>query len=150
MIIREFAEKWFKNKHLLEKYFLSLNIENTWLEYIDIVKALVKFVLNDNEDKYDNYNIDKITVVDDGDYQGTQLFIVPRNTYQPNFDDYIITHNMYGSCSGCDTLLSIIDYRSKTLDKDQVRKLMDLSLHLLQRFQKLRDYVENGFNNGQI
>lgn len=141
MIIKEFAEKWFKNKHLLEKHFSGLNIEDSSLEYIDIVKALVKFVLNDNEEEYYNYNIDNITVVDDGEWQGTQLFIVPRDTYQPSFDEYIITHNVYGSCSGCDTLMSIVEWGNSTLNKNQVRQLMDLSLHLLQRFQKLRDYV---------
>lgn len=140
MIIKEFAEKWFKNKHLLEEYFRDLKSS---LEYVDIVKALVKFVLNDDKAQYgNNYNFDKITVVDDGDYQGTQLFIVPKDTYQPGFDEYIITHNMYGSCSGCDTLLSILGWGTDIMDESKVRELMDLSLHLLQRFQKLRDYIE--------
>jgi hypothetical protein len=51
-----------------------------------------------------------MTVIDDGDYQGTQIFIIPTDTYQPSVKDYVMTDTYYGSCSGCDTLQAISGY----------------------------------------
>ena len=48
-------------------------------EYAKLVRLLFDIVINPyllvNEEN--TYNLDKMIVVDDGDYQGTQLFIIP-------------------------------------------------------------------------
>lgn len=38
------------------------------------------------------FDLSKMTVIDDGDYQGTQIFIIPKDTYQPSVIDYIMTN----------------------------------------------------------
>ena len=43
-----------------------------------------------------------------------------------------------GDCSGCDTLLNIIDfYEEDYPNEEQVKQLMTLSLHLIQRMKPL-------------
>jgi hypothetical protein len=73
--------------------------------------------------------------IDDGDYQGTLLFLIPEDTYQP--DNYYYVKVEYGSCSGCDTLESIRDYDSDTPNDEQVKDYMTLCLHIIQKFKKL-------------
>lgn len=52
-----------------------------------------------------------IHVINDGDWSGTGIFIIPeKDVYQPGIEDYLMTHTYYGSCSGCDTLLNIVDF----------------------------------------
>lgn len=105
--------------------------------YKDIIRGIIIHILNNHIDTEEPSNDIKdfstnITVIDDGDYQGTQIFIIHRNGYQPDVSDYFYTHNYYGSCSGCDTLLGIMTIEDK---KIQVEELMILSLHLIQKFE---------------
>lgn len=104
-------------------------------EYAKLVRLLFEIVINPyllvNEEN--TYNLDKMTVIDDGDYQGTQLFIIPQDTYQPCQWEYVMTHQYYGSCSGCDLLMGITHYDDGQPDDEQLRELMTLCLHLLQR-----------------
>lgn len=61
-----------------------------------------------------------------------------KDVYQPEIEDYLMTHTYYGSCSGCDTLLKIIDfYEEDYPNEEQVKQLMTLSLHLIQRMKPL-------------
>ncbi len=85
-----------------------------------------------------------MTVIDNGDYQGTQIFIVPLNTYQPRAEDYVYTNTYYGSCSGCDTLLAILDYDTdKKPSENQIKDYMTLALHLLQKCKWLESGEED-------
>ena len=60
-------------------------------------------------------------------------------------ESFIITTNDYGSCSGCDTLLSISGYDTEFPSEEQVNEYMTLSLHLVQRmfFCPFLDEEEN-------
>ena len=71
--------------------------------------------------------------MDNGDYQGTLLFLIPCDTYQPSEYEYLLTYVGYGSCSGCDALMSIQsdgDYGEK-LTNGQVRDIMCLCLNII-------------------
>ena len=125
--------QWEKNKHIIEKWFYEL--ENaSYTKYLDIVKFLFENVLKPNEDN--EFDVESITLIDDGDYQGTYLFIIPIETYQPNAKEYYVTTVSYGSCSGCDTLQGIFD-DSDDIDKQKVEDLMSLALHLVQKTKKI-------------
>ena len=81
-----------------------------------------------------------MTVIDNGDYQGTQIFIIPINTYQPGVDEYVYTHTYYGSCSGCDTLQAIQSWDGDELpNEEQVKDYMELALHLLQKCHFMKE-----------
>lgn len=133
-MIQKFVKAWGANKEHLEEHLKTHGMEE-YNEYAKLVRLLFEIVINPyllvNEEN--TYNLDKMTVIDDGDYQGTQLFIIPQDTYQPCQWEYVMTHQYYGSCSGCDLLMGITRYDDGQPDDEQLRELMTLCLHLLQR-----------------
>lgn len=137
-MIKEFVERWDKYKGDLEKYFRNTRQEE-YSDYEDIVKALFKEVINKEEIDGYEFDLDKMTIIDDGDYQGTRIFIIPLDTYQPSVEEYVITNTYYGSCSGCDTLLAISSYVGGIPDEEQVKDYMELALHLLQKCRWLKE-----------
>jgi len=142
-MIKEVILKWEENKHKLKEYFENTSQEE-YDRYEDIVKKIFDIVLVDVEGDYGSYNFnsENLTVLDHGNYQGTQIFIIPKDEYQPDVSDYIITDNYYGSCSGCDTLMSINDYTDGKPSPEQVNEYMTLAVHLVQSMRWLgeRDY----------
>lgn len=138
-MIKKFVEKWNRYKENLENYFRNTKQEE-YQAYKDIVKALFKNVINQGEtDHWNKFNIEEMTLIDDGDYQGTQIFIIPLDTYQPNIEDYVVTNTYYGSCSGCDTLLAINEFSSGLPSEEQIHDYMMLALHLLQKCKWLEE-----------
>ena len=133
-MIKKFIEKWDKNRNKLEEYFRKTK-QQDYGDYEGIVKKVVEIILNFNEDENsfnDTFSVEDLVVIDNGDFQGMQLFITHIETYQPDFDDYIVFNNYYGSCSGCDTLLSISEYDEELPTEQQIKGYMQLALHLIQ------------------
>lgn len=125
------VEAWDKNKEYLEKAIRADNSLNS-CDYVDLVKLVVKYILNPMiEERYHKFNPDGITIIDNGDYQGTLLFMIPRGTYQPDPYDYLLTYVYYGSCSGCDTLQSIQNWSNELPTEQQVIDFMTLCRHLV-------------------
>ena len=116
---------WDKNKESLEQEIRNSDTLN-YCDYLDLVKLAFKVILSDKE-----LNLDGITLIDNGDYQGTQLFLIPFETYQPTEYEYLMTHVSYGSCSGCDTLQAIQNWGNNKLTDDQVTDFMKLCLDIL-------------------
>lgn len=127
---KEFIEKWEKNKHILEDS-LRGKIENC--TYSDLFRLIVKNILNYD---YEEYDIKNIKTIDDGDYQGTIIFIAHKETYQPSVGDYIYTSVYYGSCSGCDTLQAIqFDYDYNYNEQRALNDTLLLCLHMIQNMK---------------
>ena len=138
-MIKEFVEKWDKYKENLENYFRNTRQEE-YQDYKDIVKALFENVINKDEtDSWNKFNLKEMTLIDDGDYQGTQIFIIPLDVYQPNTSNYVVINTYYGSCSGCDTLMAIQDYEVGLPNEEQIKDYMELALHLLQKCKWLEE-----------
>ena len=137
-MIQEIIKKWEENKYKLEEY-LSTTKQEKFASYEAIVQQIFELVINSDEDSYERFNVNKMTVIDDGNYQGTQIFIIPKDTYQPNIDDYLITHTYYGSCSGCDVIEGIRNYSSGLPTEQQVKEYMILALHLVQKMKRITD-----------
>lgn len=135
-MIKEFIDKWEKHKKELENYFRNTN-QKEYDEYWKIVRKIVELILNADDEDYDKWD-DGIQIIDDGDYQGTQIFVIHKDTYQPDIEEYVYTSNYYGSCSGCDTLLSISHYDDELPSENQINEYMLLSLHLIQNFRKFK------------
>ena len=134
-MIQELVKQWEENKYKLEEYFKTTNQEK-YSSYKQIVIKLFELCLIEADD-YSGFDLNKMTVIDDGDYQGTQIFIIPTDTYQPGIGDYVLTHTYYGSCSGCDTLLSIRNGEDGLPTDEQVKEYMTLALHLVQKLKWL-------------
>ena len=140
-MIKEFVQAWDARRDNLTKWFKGTKQEE--LSYEVILKAIIDEVLNPFlETKWDS---EKIHTIDDGDYQGCQLFVVPKDTYQPSPFEYFVTYQDYGSCSGCDLLEHIRKYDSEYPTEEQIKEYMMLALHLLQRcryFMEQATYLE--------
>ena len=125
--------QWDKNKGLLEEALKTTKGLNS-CSYMDIVKLVVTHIFNSGVESpsghydQDYWDGESITEVDNGDYQGTLLFLIPKVTYQPSEDEYLMTYVGYGSCSGCDTLQAIqsFNYGDDFLTDDQIKDFMSL------------------------
>lgn len=125
-MIKYCKNKWDKNKEELRKALENYTKLNS-CEYLDLLKLVVDNILNDSSNgELDRWNSRNITVIDNGDYQGTLLFLIPNTTYQPCEFEYLMTYVGYGSCSGCDTLLSIQDYSDRPPTREQLNDYMTL------------------------
>ena len=133
-MIQSVVKQWEENKHKLEEYFKTTKQEEYSSSYKTILQKIIELVVTE-KDEYNKYDATKITVVDDGDYQGTQIFLIPTNTYQPSVEDYLLTDTYYGSCSGCDTLQAICSYEDDLPTEEQVKEYMTLALHLVQKMR---------------
>lgn len=121
--------KWDENKDILIENIKSID-EIGKLEYLDLVKLTFSSIYNNgrdiNERAYRLLDCESITEIDNGDYQGTLLYLIPFETYQPCEYEYLMTNVSYGSCSGCDTLQGIVSYSDKRANDDQVKELLAL------------------------
>lgn len=143
-MIKEFVAAWDANKSELERYFRE-HAQSGYNSYEDLVKLLFDVVINPTLGSgYGNtYVTEDIRTIDDGDYQGTQIFLLHKNTYQPSVDEYVYTYTYYGSCSHCDTLQRIYDGWGNDFPSDeQVEDYMSLCLHLLQRCHRMLETEE--------
>lgn len=134
-------DAWNENKDLLEDVIKRDKCINS-CNYDYLVKLVIKYILNPSlGDEYGvKFDADHITIIDNGDYQGTLLFMIPREVYQPNAGDYLLTYADYGSCSGCDTLLAIQDWGDKLPTEDQVKDYMTLCKDLVCNIVKPYNY----------
>ncbi len=139
-MIPEFVKAWDANKNKL-KLHLATTPMKQYQEYEDLVHLLFEKVINPylSEQNMPVYDITKMHVIDDDYVQGTRLFAIPVDTSYHEVYDYVFTHNAYGSCSGCDTLMGIQHYEEGMPDIEQLNEHMTLCLHLLQRCQRLND-----------
>lgn len=135
-MIRIAAIQWDKNKDLLrEKLASRTDLYNCG--YLDLVKLTFDVIFNTNNSNTNYYwndrmlNIDKITEIDDGDYQGTLLYVIPFDTYQPGAGEYLMTSVSYGSCSGCDILQRIQMCMDDLLTEPQLTDFMGLCKDLI-------------------
>lgn len=140
-MIKEYIEKFRTNKHLLREYFASTD-QNEYGDYLAILKKIIEICIYE---KYtdDEFDTDRITEIDDGDYSGTLLYLIPRDMYEPAEYDYLTTWVDYGSCCVCDTLQAIqsrsSNYKSPWLPTEkQVDEYMTLALHMVEHMEWFR------------
>lgn len=130
-MITEFVERFMAGKPKLEAMFSEEHPDN----YKAIVEAVVT-LLNNGED-YGSPDPERIHELDDGEYQGTLVYVIAASGYQPS--NYWYVKVSYGSCSGCDTLERIRDYWGDKPTEEQVRDYMTLALHIVQGLKKMGD-----------
>lgn len=133
-------DAWNNNKDKLEAAIREDSLMNS-CGYDYLVELIVKYILNPfvkDEDR--EFWIDGITVIDNGGYQGTRLYIIPRKIYQPSASDYLMTYAYYGSCSYCDTLQGIQSWELTTPTEEQVKDFMSLCKDLVCNIIKPYNY----------
>lgn len=132
-MIQAFVDKFMANKDALAASFT---------EYPEGYEALVKKVISVITDEYSSWESEspdpeRIHTIDDGDCQGTLVFVIAEKGYQPS--NYWYVKVSYGSCSGCDTLEAIRDYQSDAPTQEQINDYMTLALHIVQGLKKMGD-----------
>ena len=133
-MIQTFVTAWDKNKVSLRNY-LGGHPMGDYKEYKDLVSLLFQLVINPylaalGEDIYD---VTKIHEIDDSEYTGTLMYLIPVKTFGPSPWQYVLTHQYYGSCSGCDDLQGIHHYEYEDYpSNDEIDEYMQLFLGLLQ------------------
>ena len=61
------------------------------------------------------------------------MYLIPVKTFGPSPWQYVLTHQYYGSCSGCDDLQGIHHYEYEDYpSNDEIDEYMQLFLGLLQ------------------
>lgn len=139
-MIKAYIDYWNKDSDKLEEYFKT-HKQSEYYRYEDLVKLVFDIIVNPNCNGISShetfaYDTENILIIDDGDYQGTLIFVLHENTYQPSVIDYVYTSVCYGSCSYCDTLQGIQDmeddYGVGFPTDEQVKDYMTLCLHLLE------------------
>lgn len=134
-MLKIIVEQWDKNKDILKEKLKEINLND--IDYKTLVKMTFKYVYNTNNED-ESVDVGSIHQIDDGDYQGTLLYLIPFDTYQPSEYEYLMTHIRYGSCSGCDTLLGITEDYEEDENEDgvpsesQLKDLMILCKDILQ------------------
>jgi hypothetical protein len=154
-MLKIILSQWEKNKDELRGVLSKTCLDA--LEYDDLVRLVFEVVYNNNlpcEVRY--LDLEHIHRIDDGDYQGTLLFLIPFNTYQPREFEYLMTYVDYGSCSGCDTLQAIQENRNDVESK--INDFMTLCKDILTNTIKpynggwrktdLFNHIEEENNNG--
>ncbi|MBR5004605.1 MAG: hypothetical protein IKY14_04010 [Erysipelotrichaceae bacterium] len=146
-MIKYCVKKWDKNKDKLKKVLekdTTLNV----CDYNYLLKLVVENILNDENSGYSyTWDSNRITIIDNGDYQGTLLFLIPNKTYQPCEYDYLMTYVGYGSCSGCDTLQAIQSWHGdkEPPTKEQLKDFMLLCKDMV--CNMIKPYNEGWRNN---
>jgi hypothetical protein len=130
-MIQVAVDRFMENREKLSERFRTAHPG----EYKDIVRAVIEAV---TDDEYSEFSPDpeRIHEINDGNYQGTLLYVIGAKGYQPN--NYWFVKVFYGSCSGCDTLESIRGYSDEPPTPEQVNDYMTLALHVVQELRMLQ------------
>lgn len=131
-MITEFIDKFQEIKPRLLEQFSDREPDN----YADIFKQTIKMMFEESADDYscnsETPDFERITVIDDGDYQGALVFVVASKSYQPS--DYWATRVAYGSCSECDTFGAYSDYDNP---EKSAPKMVTMALHMIESMKKI-------------
>jgi hypothetical protein len=124
-MIQDFVKLWERHKTELRRAFVASQPES----YREVVTEVVRHVLS--RGVVPHPDPDRVHEINDGEYQGTLVYVVAAAGYQPS--TYWAVTVSYGSCSGCDALQDLL-YRGVD---ERVDGLMTLALHIVQEFREI-------------
>ena len=128
-MIQKFVDRFMEKQQDLRQGFAVNEPE----DYQDVVKRVISVIAVDEYGE--GPDPQRIHKIDDGDYQGTLVFVIGANGYQPSTYYYVKVG--YGSCSGCDTLEDI--RYSADSGEQKIADYMTLALHIIQGLKKMGD-----------
>ena len=136
-MIQKFVDRFMERKKDLELIFKKKHIDN----YEELVKTVISILVDDT---YHSIDPECIHCIDDGECQGTLVFVIAEKNSSP--DKYWYIKISYGSCSGCDTLESINSSVNEIVDiptDEQVLDYMTLALHIVQGLKEMGDMEDD-------
>lgn len=132
-MIKEFATKFVEVRPAIEARFMLAEPDG----YEDILKVALEKMFGTENTWDESPNPNAIHAIDDGNYQGTLLFVIAAKDYQPS--TYWLTTVSYGSCSGCDTYCAI-NYGGDDDMNRKAKEYADLAMHMIQRMKLIVSY----------
>ena len=140
-MIKFCKDQWDANRERLEEALRDDTQLNT-CDYKYLLSLVVIHILNPGLVSFEQgWSAENIAVIDNGDYQGTLMFLIPKDCYQPSESEYLLTFVNYGSCSGCDTLMGIQSWDDIKPTEQQLKDYMALCKDLVMNMVK-------PYNNG--
>ena len=140
-MIKFCKDQWDANRERLEEA-LRDDTQLNKCDYKYLLSLIVTHILNPGLVSFEQgWSVKNITVIDDGNYQGTLMFLIPKDCYQPDESEYLLTFVNYGSCSGCDTLMGIQGWDDVKPTEQQLKDYMALCKDLVMNMVK-------PYNNG--
>lgn len=130
-MIREFVDRFMNSKQIIKREFEKDHVR----VYKDIVSIVIRAISSDAKDSFPDP--ERIHEIDDGDYQGTLVYVIGEKGYQPS--EYWYVKIGYGSCSGCDSLKDINEFSKGKPTEEEVNKYMLLALHVVQGLKRMGD-----------
>ena len=135
-MIKFCKNQWNANRERLEEA-LREDTQLIKCDYKYLLSLVVTYILNPGlVDFEQGWSAENITVVDDGNYQGTLMFLIPKDCYQPEESEYLLTFVNYGSCSVCDTLMGIQGFDDSKPTEQQLIDYMVLCKDLVMNMVK--------------
>ena len=131
-MIVEFLDRFQEIKKDLLKQFSEKEPDSYEDIFIQTIKMMFEHYENEEICDSDLPDFNRITAIDHGDYQGTQLFIVGASGYQPS--KYWATRVDYGSCSGCDTYQA---YSDSCNPKESAPHMVTMALHMIESLKEI-------------
>lgn len=134
-MIQTFVDCFISKEQEVRTYFAHKHPET----YREIVELVIKTIQGSAKYAWTEPDPEKIHEIDDGDYQGTLLYVIPAKGYQPN--DYWYVKVYYGSCSGCDTLQNIFSEGKygEPPNPEQVKEYYQLALNVVQNLKPMQE-----------
>lgn len=118
--------KWNRNRDILENKLRQIDLCN--IDYVGLLKMTIECIFNEESTRSisdPKFDTERITEIDNGDYQGTLLYIIPEQCYQPSEYQYFMTYIEYGSCSCCDLLQSIQPIYISDITDETIKRFHD-------------------------
>lgn len=131
-MIQEFVNIYNEHKDELKQAFTVVHPSS----YSVLVSMVISFIATHLDD-IPIPDSTRVTEIDDGDYQGTLVYVIGAKGYQPY--DYWYVKVFYGSCGSCDTLQGILEDGSYNAPptSQQTNDYMSLALHIIQGLKKM-------------
>lgn len=130
-MIREITDPFVEAKGEFVKWLLTQDYPS----YGELLRQALHLV--NPERTHGGIDPEKITMIDDGDYQGTLVFVIGAVGYQPY--RYWYTRVSYGSCSGCDSIQAAWGFG----DYCNFEGMYLIALHMLQEMREMTDQNPN-------
>ena len=142
-MITEFAARFQEIRQDLWNNLAEKRTDPHYWSYESILKLTIETMFTGDYNSWGSPDPNRITKIDEGDYQGTLVFVIGQTGYQPA--TYWATKVSYGSCSGCDTLQAIEEDTQDVAGSDWEQELTDqaindlctLALHMIQNMKEI-------------
>jgi len=131
-MIPKIISQWEERKHLLYEYFMIQleEIPDVFSpSYLDILALTFKYVITGSISTYHDvtWTGNRIISINDDNYEGTLILIIPPDDNAPLIEDYLITTVEYGSQDALQEATGVSDYMEIAFG--MVKKLKPLYSH---------------------